>query len=163
MKHDKDLIQLLYNECCDIWKNFCEYHNELYQLACQEYTLLLNSQIEDLEECIKIKEALIIKIGDEDSRRFHFIQSINSKFPETQIEKARDLIDFFETQIGDNLLSRYNNLLIDVIENIQVQNKRNKIFLNKALYSLNQLKRDFHGKPSVETYDKTGQRHSVVK
>ena len=158
-----DEINYLYGKACDIWKGFAENHNELYQLACEEYVLLLDSELEKLEECIDHKTEIIKRIEKLEAERTAFIRSINSAQDSVTIVKARDLLTFFEAFVEDDLLEKYNKLLVDIIEKIQDQNKRNQIFLNKALTSIDEIKRGFSGKKYVETYNQRGQKQVNMK
>ncbi len=155
--------QFLYNDACDLWRGFCELHNQLYEIACEEHLLLMQSEIESLDDCLAKKEKVIAEVSAMEMRRSVFIELLNQDYSENKIIKARDLIDFFKLHVKDDLLEQYNVLLIDIIENIQEQNKRNKLFLNKALYSLNQIKKDFSGSPYVETYNASGEKQMEMK
>ncbi len=163
MEEIKLKAQFLYNDVCDLWRGFCELHNELYELACEEHLLLMQSDIENLDDCLARKEKIISKVTQMEGQRATFIEFLNKDYSKKTIVKARDLIDFFKSHVKDDLLEQYNVLLIDIIENIQEQNKRNRIFLNKALYSLNQIKKDFSGSPYIETYNASGEKQMEMK
>ena len=59
----KEKLEALYFQMTDLWKQFCEEHNELFNLTCDEYSLLLRSELELLEEKIEEKNKCIQKIG----------------------------------------------------------------------------------------------------
>jgi flagellar biosynthesis/type III secretory pathway chaperone len=149
--------QFFYQEACDVWKNFCELHQELFTLSCKEQELLLQSNIDELESCITEKQELISQVALEEKKRERLINKMNNQL-NAKIQKAIDLVNFFQAIGSDDLLEKYNFLLIDIIEKIQSKNKYNKIFLNRALYSLNQIKKDFTGGPYTETYNAQGEK-----
>lgn len=150
-------LSFKYSELVKIWEAFCEMHRELYELTAQEYENLLDSKIDELEGLIRDKETLISSIKELDSKR----QSIVDEFASlagTNINKLTDLyplVKKFELD-PNNTIERYNLLLLDIIDNIQEQNKRNQIFLNKAILSLQDLKDQFKGKKSYKTYNNKG-------
>ena len=62
----------------------------------------------------------------------------------------------FEESLEEKYLNNFNKLLIEIIEKIQAQNKKNHIFINKAIHSLNEMKGSVGGKKTYETYTKKG-------
>jgi flagellar biosynthesis/type III secretory pathway chaperone len=54
-----------------------------------------------------------------------------------------------------------NSLLIDIIHRIQEQNKKNQMFLNKAMLSLREIKQGFTGKKTYTTYGADGMTRAV--
>lgn len=162
MSEKETLKKILYNQACETWKRFCEVHNELYSITCEEYIYLLNSEMQKLEDAISQKEELIVEVNNLELKRSQLIKTVEEKLGEEKITKASHLIQRFD-DLNDNLLEKYNLLLIEIIERIQEQNKKNKVFLNKAIHSLNQVKKDFSGESYVETYDKKGQKQLSMK
>jgi flagellar biosynthesis/type III secretory pathway chaperone len=65
-------------------------------------------------------------------------------------------MNFFEKQNNTQHLYRFNALLIDVIEKIQTQNKKNQVFLNKAINSLKEIREEALGVKNYNTYNKKG-------
>lgn len=54
-------------------------------------------------------------------------------------------------------MKKLNLILMDIVEKIQEQNKKNQVFLNKALISLKELKNSFSGGgKKYETYGSNG-------
>lgn len=151
-------VKLFYKETLEIWKNLCELHNLLLKLTNEEYTVLLESNFDALNLILNKKENILKKISNEENRRITLIKNINSSF-QLDINKAKELILFFDTpsvKVDSSLLLDLNNLLIDIIENNQRQNKRNQIFLNKAMSSLSEFTSGLKGLKKFETYDHNG-------
>ena len=55
---DKDQLKLYYFQATDIWKRFIDLHNSLYEKTCDEYQLLLDSKLDELEVAINDKEEI---------------------------------------------------------------------------------------------------------
>ena len=53
-------------------------------------------------------------------------------------------------------IEKLNLVLLDIVNKIQEQNKKNQVFLNRALLSLKELKDSFGGRTNYETYSSTG-------
>jgi flagellar biosynthesis/type III secretory pathway chaperone len=62
----------------------------------------------------------------------------------------------YEVEKNQKHLFRFNALLIDIIEKIQTQNKRNQLFINKALLSLKQIRIEATGKKNYSLYTSKG-------
>jgi flagellar biosynthesis/type III secretory pathway chaperone len=155
----KDKLAALYFEVTTVWKQFCEEHNELFNLTCDEYSLLLRSDLELLEEKIIEKNECIKRIGTLELVRRDLIKELNALYPDKQINTVSDLIDVmsqYEVESNQKHLFRFNALLIDIIEKIQAQNKRNQLFINKALHSLQQIRIEASGKKNFSTYSSRG-------
>ena len=60
-------------------------------------------------------------------------------------------------------LKNLNALLIDIIHKIQEQNKKNQMFLNKAMLSIRDIKQGFTGKKQYTTYGADGQTRTLNK
>jgi flagellar biosynthesis/type III secretory pathway chaperone len=149
-----EILKFKLEEACEIWQNFCSLHSNLFDLTCDEYELLLSSQIEDLEKTLTKKDILINDIKDLENKRISLIDEINNLLPENQkIKSASQLIKIAGS---DSRLEKFNLLLIDIIEKIQTQNKKNQLFLNKAIISLQEIKDSFKGEKSYKTYGANG-------
>ncbi len=156
---ESEKLALFYFEVTELWKKLCEAHNDLFNVTCDEYSYLLDSNLEGVEEKIQEKENVILHIKILEKVRQDLISDINKEFPETKIESVSNLIAFmekFEIENNQKHLFRFNALLIDIIEKIQAQNKRNQLFINKALISLKQIRMDALGMKNFETYSKRG-------
>lgn len=152
--------KLYYQQVVTIWEEFCHLHKELFDLTCDEYLTLLASDMDKLEQMLPLKEEIIGKIGDLEKERSELIERLNSiNLSSQKITKVSELLNFF-SEIEDNsaikILRNLNDLLVDIIEKIQAQNKKNQIFLNKAMLSLKDLKIGFSGKKSYTTYGADG-------
>lgn len=152
--------KLYYQNVLSVWEGFCHLHTELYDLTCEEYLTLLASDVDKLEEMLPLKEEIIGKINILENERSDLIEKINdSKLFSNRIIKSGDLIHTF-SEIENNsslpALKNMNALLIDIIQKIQEQNKKNQMFLNRAMLSLREIKQGFTGKKSYTTYGADG-------
>ncbi len=151
-----------YFRVTDLWKKLCEAHQQLLELTFDEYSLLLGSQIEELEEKIEDKNELIAFIAKLDNERKEAITLLNKDLKSNgakQIQNVADLIitmKDYESKKDQHHLRRFNALLIDIIEKIQAQNKKNQLFINKALMSLREIREDAVGKKNYSTYNAKG-------
>lgn len=152
--------KLYYHQVLTIWENFCGFHSQLFDIACDEYLALLASDIDKLEELLPLKEEIISKIAILDQHRTDLVEKINqTELITSPLTKASELVSFFndiEAKSGLSALRNLNSLLIDIIEKIQSQNKKNQVFLNKAMISLKDLKRGFKGQKVYSTYGADG-------
>lgn len=167
MNIKQDEVKLYYHQVLTTWEGFCVLHRELYELTCDEYLTLLASDIDKLEEMLPLKEEIIKKIGELERERSILIDTINTtKIFSNKITKSSELIDAFAAE--DNLnslpaLKNLNALLIDIIERIQLQNKKNQIFLNKAMISLRDLKQGFGNNKAFTTYGADGMTRAISR
>lgn len=156
-----DEKKLYYQTVVTIWEGFCQLHQALYDLSCEEYLTLLESDIDKLEKMLPLKEEIISKIGRLERDRSTLIEELNAKpLFAIKITRAGELIDAFaelDAMTGIPALKNLNRLLIDIIQNIQEQNKKNQQFLNKAMISLREMKVGFSGKKQYTTYGADGQ------
>lgn len=154
-----DKLAILYFEVTDLWKRLCEEHNELFNVTCDEYSLLLRSELDLLEEKLVEKNQIIIRISALETIRRELIADLNSLLPDKNIDSVSKLLDVmrsYEVEKNQKHLFRFNALLIDIIEKIQAQNKRNQLFINKALLSLKQIRVEASGKKNFSTYTSKG-------
>lgn len=151
---------LYYQRVLSVWENFCFLHKELYDLTCEEYITLLASDIDKLETMIQVKEEIISKIGELEKERSELIDTLNRSglLPE-KINRAGELLASFtdiEQETNVPALRNLNLLLIEIIEQIQEQNRKNQMFLNKAMLSIREIKQGFSGKKTYTTYGADG-------
>jgi flagellar biosynthesis/type III secretory pathway chaperone len=154
-----DRLAILYFEVTDLWKRLCEEHNELFNVTCDEYSLLLRSELDLLEEKLEEKNQIILRIGALETIRRELIDDLNTLLPEKNIDSVSALLEVmkaYEVEKNQKHLFRFNALLIDIIEKIQAQNKRNQLFINKALLSLKQIRIEATGKKNFSTYSAKG-------
>lgn len=158
-------LNTFYFDILDLWKKLCLEHTELFDTTCEEYSLLLTSDIDALDSLLTKKEAIIKRINELDVLRKHIINRLNTFLSENSItivdkvQSVSDLVQVFkkyELTQGENFLQRYNQLLINVIEKIQLQNKKNQIFLNKSIISLKEIREGLLGRKSYNTYNSMG-------
>jgi len=152
-------FKLAAEEFINVWTNFCEEHTALYDLTCEEYVHLLSSDIDKLESVIELKNEKLEYIAKLDLRRKDILNDIYSIDPSLDLSKVSDVVTALETkelkrEAGQ--LNKLNMLLLDIILKIQDQSKKNQLFLNKAILSLKDLKRNFAGKTSYTTYGANG-------
>ena len=160
-----DEKKLYYQQVLSLWEGFCSLHKELYDLTCDEYLTLLESDIEKLETMLPIKEEIISKIGELEKDRTGLIERLNaSGLHSTKILKAGDLLQAYadiDSATGIPALKNLNSLLIDIVIKLQDQNKKNQMFLNKAMMSLRDIKQGFSGKKAYTTYGADGLTRSL--
>jgi len=162
----KDLsLRFKHQSAVEIWENFCQLHHSLYELTCDEYQALLSGEIELLEEIIGKKEAVMAQINDWEARRASLIDSMNKEnLSSEKIANVTGLLKVLapaEAELPIPALHNLNSLLIDVITRIQEQNKRNQIFLNRAMSSLREIRDGFSGKRQYTTYGADGMTRSA--
>lgn len=154
-----DKLAILYFEVTDLWKSLCEEHNMLFNVTCDEYSLLLSSELDLLEEKLIEKNEIILRISALETIRREIISELNVLLPDKEIDSVSKLIEVmrtYEVEKNQKHLFRFNALLIDIIEKIQAQNKRNQLFINKALLSLKQIRIEATGKKNFSTYTSKG-------
>ena len=156
----QDEKKLYYHSVVSVWEGFCHLHKELYDLTCDEYLTLLSSDVDKLEHMLPLKEEIISKISVLENERKDLIESINtSKIFTKNILKSSDLLIVF-SEIDQSsampALKNLNALLIDIVQKIQEQNKKNQMFLNRAMLSLREIKQGFTGKKTYSTYGADG-------
>lgn len=155
-----DEKKLYYQQALTVWEGFCHLHTELYDLTCDEYLTLLSSDVDKLETMLPLKEEIIGRISALEAERSHLIERLNrSNLFSEDIVKSGDLLHAFseiDQLTGLPALRNLNSLLIDIIHRIQDQNKKNQMFLNKAMLSLREVKQGFTGKKTFTTYGADG-------
>jgi flagellar biosynthesis/type III secretory pathway chaperone len=155
----RDVLALYYIQFVEMWEQFCSLHQELLTESQAEYQHLLSGEIEGLEDIIKRKDHLVAQISLLEKQRAKMILQFNQTELKPNVHHVRDLLNFFhdyESTLTIPVLSKMNQLLIDVITNLQSQNKKNQVYLNKALGSLQELKLSFTGKKHYQTYGADG-------
>lgn len=152
-------LQLKLSYLQQLWHDFCEQHTFLYELTCDEYMHLLASDTDQLELTIQDKRTLLSEINTLDQSRSELVKEITQLMGKDKPEKLSGLIallnDSGHTELATELGKR-NLVLLDIIEKIQAQNKKNQFFLNKAIYSLKELRESFSGEKKYKTYSAKG-------
>lgn len=153
-------LKIYYFRVTDIWKRFCEEHTTLLNLTCDEYSALLKSDFDKVEKVTNEKEKVIIRIKALEEVRKKVLDDINkAEFLSKPIESISELLDLmrnYEAETKEKHLYRFNELLIDIIEKIQVQNKKNQLFINKAIISLREIREEVVGEKKYSTYGPKG-------
>ena len=163
MNADKiNIIKSYYFQITDIWKRFCEEHTTLLDITFEEYACLLSSEIIELEGILERKNDIILKIHSLETLRETVIKNINLELNAQgfkEIENVSSLLlimQEYEVEQQQKHLYSFNALLIDIIEKLKDQNKKNQMFLNKAINSLRNIKEEAFGLKSYSTYNKSG-------
>ena len=114
---------------------------------------------------LPLKKQIISKIGELEKERTELIDSLNgTALFSIKIQRAGDLLTAFaplDQTSAIPALKNLNSLLLDIIQKIQEQNKKNQQFLNKAMLSLREVKQGFSGKKTYTTYGADGQTRSL--
>jgi len=163
----KDAKYIQYFQIVDIWNRLCDEHSVLFDQTCKEYSLLLENNINDLENVVADKNATIKRIGMIEQLRQNVIDSINILLAdEKKIGSIRELIAYMEQldeeKTGKHLF-RFNVILIDIIEKIQAQNKRNQLFIIKANETLKDLRNGLSGNNKYCVYTARGSKTTSTR
>ena len=153
------ILRLKLTELNSVWQEYCESHNSLYDLTCDEYMHLLSSDIESLEETLEAKNDKIEYIKTLEAKRVEVLTELNELSEDIDVKKIGDVLELakvLDDQSETNRLEKLNLLLLDIVEKIQDQNKLNQLFLNKAILSLRDLKDSFSGRKTFKTYGSNG-------
>ena len=140
-----------------VWEKFCKLHYSLYKATEREYSLLLENRIDAIDDNIKFKIKIINEIKGLEIKRRAMIERFNRKNSD-KIRNIEDLIKYVcKDKTKEDLIEKYNGLLVETIAKIQDQNKKNQIFINKAIYNLKTIKKDVFGQESsYSTYNSRG-------
>ncbi len=158
------ILKMKYHQCVGIWENFCRLHSDLFEKACDEYVTLLASDIDKLELILATKENIIQDIKTIEAERRELIDDLRHNG--LSITRASELLSAMQSlpeEKEKKFLARYNLLLIDIIERIQEQNKKNQMFLNKAILSLKEIRESFNGNKTYTTYNSMGAAQSRAR
>lgn len=159
-------LQLQSEAIADLWQEQCSLHTRLFELTCDEYTHLLASDMDELDESIEQKSIVIKDIEKLDKQRQALVKELNAQWEDANIFKVNTLVEFLKANGQNNnaeRIEKLNLVLIDIVEKVQAQNKKNQVFLNKALISLRELKESFSGgKKQFKTYGSNGVTRSTL-
>jgi len=149
-----------YDKLCSLWRDFCKLHTDLYDNTCSEYIALLESNIEKISNLSEVKNKILHQIKIKEDHRHELLKEINIVYsPKKPMSKLSELIELFEGKLlNSNQLSKFNLLLINIIEKVRDQNKVNRQFLNKAIISLDEIKKSFLGANELHTYGPKGEK-----
>lgn len=161
---DNKGTELVYYRVVDLWRRFAQEHTVLLEYTFDEYACLLSSDIEALEKKITQKGEVIERINTLEELREKLIREVGDTLPVNEGTKVSNVPSLLKAMLkfekdGSTIdhLSKYNELLIDIIEKIQEQNKKNQMFINKAIFSLNEMTGQGVGKVTYSTYGSKGE------
>ncbi len=166
VKSDQRSKEMLYWEITDLWKDFCVEHNNLLNKTWMEYSFLLSSNIEKVEECLKEKNEILQTIQKLEKVRREIMKEVNRIFGRDRINNANDLIEVMnhlKIEKEQKHLFDFNELLLNLIDDIQAQNKKNQIFVNKALRSLQSIREGISEIKNYPGYNAQGAFSQVGK
>ena len=153
-------LKLKADHLIDLWHEFCEKHTELYEYTCDEYMHLLASDIDQLNITLSETKVLLAEINELDKHRKEMTTEVLTLLGvESGPQKLSYLLSCLkdtDEKVAAGHIEKLNLVLLDIIGKIQEQNKKNQIFLNKAILSLKELKESFNGKTQYKTYSATG-------
>lgn len=155
---NKLIVSFKINELIGVWKQFCETYTTLYDLTCEEYLYLLESDIDTLEKTLETKNLLLDGISVLDQRRVDLLKELGEML-NLNLKTLSYFTEILKNQGLTNearQLEGYNALLLDIIYKTQEQNKKNQVFLNRAIISLQDLRQNFSGKKNFKTYGANG-------
>lgn len=162
---DKDLV-IFYFQVTDLWKRFCESHQEMFELTCDEYHALIKNDLEEVDLIVEKKQSIMDYISSINDLREELIRDINIVYTSAKIENVSQLLKFMlatTIEKDEQHLKRFNNFLIDTIEKIQKQNSINQQFITKAMTSIESVRENLLGKSRFQTYDSRGQTKSLMR
>jgi len=155
-----DTLRLYHTQVVEVWENFCRLHRDLFDLTCDEYQALLSGEIETLEVLVARKEAVMAEINAWEATRAALIEDMNARGaspePITNVSGLLQALRVPEAQLPIPALTNLNSLLLDIITKTHAQNKRNQLFLNRALLNIRDLREGFSGKRTYTTYGANG-------
>lgn len=155
-----EVLSAYYFQITDLWQKLCEAHHELLNLTFDEYSALLSNELEEIELKVAEKEIIVRKIAALENIRQEIIGSLNAELPDNlkinSVSALLSLMSQYEIESNQKHLFRFNALLIDIIEKLQQQNKKNQLYINKALQSLKEIRLEVQGKKNFSTYTKRG-------
>ena len=159
-QNQKVELKLKADHLVDLWQEFCEKHTMLYEYTCDEYMHLLESDIDKLNVTLCEKKVLLAEINDLDQHRKEITEEVLALMQVTsgpaKLTFLLEELEKTDEKIAATHIGKLNLILLDIIEKIQDQNKKNQIFLNKAILSLKELKESFNGKTQYKTYSPSG-------
>ena len=148
----------IYFDTVILWEELCILHKKLFDLTNEEYLELLSGQVDKLVDIIDEKSKIVKKINSVDFNRLKILNDINNDL-NIPIKSYKELLQYFsdiKIEQRKSILKEFNNLLIDIVKKIQEQNKKNQLFLNKAICSLDEISERAPGRVRNSTYDSTG-------
>lgn len=144
----------------DLWQQLCEEHSLLFNLTCDEYLYLLDSDLDSIERIVEEKNAVIERISRLEDIRKTYLKDLNLKLKDKEkINSNSDLLKYLGelgVEKDQRHFIRFNTLLVNIVGKIKRQNKRNQIFLRKAMISLSEWKKEAFGEKNFQIYTASG-------
>ncbi|RLA65099.1 MAG: hypothetical protein DRQ88_02415 [Epsilonproteobacteria bacterium] len=144
----------------DLWQQLCEEHALLFNITCDEYLFLLDSDLESIEKIVEEKNIVIERIARLENIRKDYLKDLNSTLKDSEkINSNSDLLKFLGKSVIEKEqkhFARFNILLVNIIGKIKKQNKRNQIFLRKVMISLSDWKKEAFGEKNFQIYTASG-------
>jgi len=160
---NNDELNIYYFRISDIWKRLCELHNELFGMTCDEYKCLLSSDIEGLEKYALLKSQLIEEISELELQRQEVILKIGN-LANVKIDSVQELLKILqntEAEKSGRHFYKFNQLLVDIIDKIKDQNKKNQLLIRKSIQSLREIRETASGVKSYSVYNSVGTERRV--
>ena len=156
-----NINETFYWRSTEIWKRFCDIHSELLDITLEEYNALLEHDLDKIEKKTSEKKNLIEKINTLNKERITLIDDINKTLSDKKdiIKNVSDLLNKMTSlTVGKEKKSllQFNSILIDLIGKIQNQNKKNHLFINKAVSSIEAIQSNFYNNSPFKNYDSKG-------
>ena len=155
----------LYFQITDIWKRFCEAHQELLELTCDEYFALIRNKLDELNHIVEQKQVVMEYINGLNDTRADLIEELNQT-TNTDISSVKELISFvksLEIEKEEKHLFRFNAFLVDTINKIKKQTEINQDFINRAMTSIDEVRESLLGKNRFQTYNSRGKTQSLYR
>jgi flagellar biosynthesis/type III secretory pathway chaperone len=159
-KFDSNEFHIFYLKISNVLRQFCILHSNLLDATITEYDFLLESEIDGVDEISQLKEEIVqmIHLTDE-QRKTVLYEAFESGLFDKPVEGLGDLEILLIPYEKDNditFFSEFSELLIKIIDNLKNQNKKNQIYLHKALESLQDLRSNMTGRTSSKIYNPKG-------
>ena len=139
-----------------IWKSFCDLHQKLYMITCEEYQMLIGGDTAGLGKKVEAKISIIEDVKDFESNRQKLIIDINATIQDEdkKINNISDLLSYYKES---EILRKYHKILLNEIKKIQEQGKKNRLFINRAMGNLRNIRQEITGKnKKITTYNDKG-------
>ncbi|MAW06948.1 MAG: hypothetical protein CME61_01555 [Halobacteriovoraceae bacterium] len=150
-----------YRTVINLWQSLCGLHQELYEVTCEEYHSLLASSIEETNKILNHKKEVMNKITLEEEKRKKLVNEVlgpEKLSSNTKFSDLKEHFNQFEIEKVGNHLNNFNLILINTINKIKEQNKKNQLFINRAIHSLEGLNIPKGENKQLSIYNNKGKR-----
>jgi|GEM_PF-3654347 len=155
MSLSSEEIKNIYYKLSTLFESLCLLHQKMLDLVIQEKAQLIEGTAEELEKNLKEKLQLIEKIEEVNKQRQ---QLLEGELHLTSLTQALEYFSFYEQEQNIFYLSEFSHLLVEIISNIQEENKRNKLLIQNALFSLEEIKGSSLGIKNHTLYTSKGKK-----